>query len=443
MKRPAADHSRGDSEDAEYEQDDFEPDHEAAPSAVGKALQREEKTQEVVSPQAGVRRGSVARRGSQAELQSSPSLSALLASASLTDVKGLTATQWRQRLQRLTQQIAAEGHSRGQRLSLPDELRLDEAEEKQAEGDRRSLSRPSSRPSSRSALRRNGVPALSSDAYAAASAQRSYNSTAPQLSATARSAVSTSSAMSSASSLTLRHAAFAKDAEGMDQERRQLQQERQRLRSQLELHQRQLAEVTAQFELWQARMLQRGREKGLVRVGGRWEAMAEVGAERRLNPHLSSVQLVRSLQREVAELEREKEERECEMDAIEEQEREQELSRARERRQTGEEAEDEEGQREDDELSALSQRQRLAALKARKRAVLEEIHSMQDELSGSRDRQRNSRPSLRLSRLMEQRQRLQSHCHDYGLQISRAKAALDRYTALHCSLHLSRTAAAR
>ena len=432
---------RGKEEEEEEEREHVEENKESL-STGNRRPRQLSSTQRTAAPSLQRRASATSQRGSVAPatrsrpssiptkstaLPSAVSSSSVLAAvAQCTDeVVSLSGVQWRGRLQRMRAEVMEQRYSRGERLTMADDSAFLDDEE---DADTSAAAYAATGIVGHKSLSGSDLPVLSPFDRSDEVDSSPFSSTLDSafLSSTARSTASNSAAAA------LKHSAFAKDREGMEQEKRELQREKRRLLCAIAEHEEQLSAVRAEFERQDARLLQLARQKGLVRVGegtsSRFERRAETD-DGRLNPALSSTQLIHSLQREVQLLEREKEERERRQDERDEEERDREERERAQRRRRGD-GEDSDGV--DAALRGMGPRRRLLAVRERKRQLLERIHAMQDQLTAGRQKaQQLSAASSRQSaasaaQLDADLRREQSHHSEYETQRRRAMERLDR-----------------
>lgn len=395
---------------------------------------------------------------SVAGVTDSLSLASLTTGAAL-EVESLTGSQWRQRLRAMKQQITDSQYSRGERLMLAadspflhgahgfspaDSISLSVSVTEvgmprqsppglsqqgriRSEATVRSTSRATAHHQS---ITSSNIPLLSSFDSAPSSSPLRFASTfdSASLSATAR-----STASSISTSLAVKHSAFAKDREGMEQERRELIKEKRRMVQTIDDHQRQLEAVQVQYEAAEGKLTAMANAKGMRKVGegtnSRFERRAQTD-DGQLNPHLSSSQLLASLQREIKELEQEKEDKEQRQDMEEERELEEDNKRRRQHEErAGVDDEAAGGDEDDPEREAfqgMSRRRRLQALRERKRQLMAELHAMQDQLMASRAKQDNSSTALELASLEADLITARAHLNEYEQQRERALDRLER-----------------
>ena len=387
----------------------------------------------------------------QGNKQAAPALTVADLTRAVSEVPVLSGAQWRQRLQKLKEQVVQQRYSRGERLVLPaDSAFLDAAEEAEEEAEplsrRSGLSaeakeQPTVRAhgrarseSSHTAHRRYARhhSLTSSDLPLLAPFEPPSTSTtsAPPLSFTLPSASASalpSTARSTVSAaFAAKHSTFAKDLEGMEQERRELLRDKRALLAVIARHQAELASVQAEWQRAEERLLHMARAKGMMRVGeganSRFEPRPLLD-DGRLNPALSTPQLVLALQREIEMLEREKEVKEVRQDEVEERERRAEEVEGGEEEGDGE---GEGGHGQGEVRTGYGGRRRLRALRERKRQLLEKLHAMQDQLLATRQRPQTGQDSGRLAQLETDCRRLRAHYDEYQLQREKAIQRLER-----------------
>ena len=406
--------------------------------------------------------------------KAAPTLSASELTRAVSEVPALSGGAWRQRLRWLKEQLV-QHHSRGERIALAhDSAFLDAAGEDEetnplprsssfnAEAKEQPTVRAHGRArseASRTAHRTqahhrsitsSNIPHLApfdaaSSTLTAFTTRAPLSSTLPSASALPSTARSTISAAFAA-----KYSAFAKDLEGMEQERRELLRDKRRLLALIAQHHTELQAVQEEWQRADERLLALAKAKGMTRVGegtnSRFEPRAQL-EDGRLNPALSTAQLVLGLQRDIAALEKEKEEKEVRQDELEEEERRRE-EEERKNRGSGDGEEGEDYGEEDEQgmrvTAGLSGRRRLRALRERKRLLLEKLHAMQDQLLATRQRPHTAagRDSARLAQLEADCRRLRLHNDEYRMQRDKAVQRLERSAAALLHHPTSHTAAA-
>ena len=370
------------------------------------------------------------RKSNTAEADAAPVLSfGALARTASSEAVVLSGPQWRQRLHSARQEVIERRYSRGERLIVDADSLFIDSDDGSADGHgaadplrpgtgarpRSAMGGSAQLPTAQHRSMTGGdLPALS-PFEAVPSGRFSATFDAAAQSTTARSTASSAS-------FALKHAAYAKDREGMEQERRELQRIKRGLLRAISDHERHAGAVQAEHEAVDAALLALARQKGMARVGhgsgSRFERRA-VTDDGRVNPQLSLGQVLRALQREIAALEREKEDKERAQDAAEERESQAEQQTALEDADDGRGA----------QQSAVSQRRRLLALREKKRALLEKVHAMQDRLMETRRRPPGLAPaddtSAALTQLEQSLTRARAHKREYTEQRRRAAERLD------------------
>ena len=378
-------------------------------------------------------------------VNSSPASLAGIAHSS--DVFSLSGCQWRQQLRLAKQQLMDRRYSRGE-LSVEHTAspRTPNSENDSTQTFTHSSRRPSDTapPQQRPTAHTKSMSSIDLPAFSPldglVDSSHPSRFTSPFDSSLLPSTTRSDLPPSHSAAAALKHSTFAKDREGMEQERRELLQEKRRIVTAIAQHERELLGVIEEYAECEAGMMRLTEQRGMMRVregtSSRFERRAQI-EDGRLNPTMSTAQLVRALQCEIQQLRKDKEEREEEQDARDAQDREDE-----ERWTQGRGAADDETKDGEEDVVLRGERRtrrgRLLEVREQKRLLFERLHHLQDELLEGRRRAAldvNSQEKVAsLARLEGELQRVQSENEEYQQQRRRATERLERSMPPHSPL---------